>query len=66
MIGNTELHQLAEKGHTDAQYLLGVHYCMRNNRNLAQYWLTYAAHRGHSFATELLCELKKRNLNNDY
>lgn len=65
MIGNTELHRLAEKGHTDAQYLLGVRYCIRNNRYLAQYWLTYAANRGHSFANDLLCELNKRNLFND-
>jgi len=65
MIIDDALHHLAERGNKDAQYQLGVRYCMRNNRCLAHYWLTNAANQNHSIATDLLFELKKRNLFND-
>ena len=66
MITDDVLHHLADKGHKDAQYQLGVRYCIRNNRALAKYWLKHAAKQGHPIAKDLLLELKKRNLFNDY
>lgn len=66
MIIDDVLQRLADNGDINAQYLMGVRYCIRNNRPLATYWLKTAAKHGHLVAIDLLSELKKRNLFNGY
>ena len=65
MIIDDLLQQLADKGDINAQYLLGIRYCIRNNRPLAKYWLKIAAKQGHNVALELLSEFNKSHLLND-
>ena len=66
MIVDDVLQRLADNGDINAQYLLGIRYCIRNKYPLAQYWLRHAAKQGHIVATELLSELKKRSFFNEY
>ncbi len=49
-------------GDSQAQYKLGVIYCIKEDKKAAAYWLQVAAEQGNLKAQEFLHELNKRKI----
>ncbi len=56
------LERKAILGDSQAQYKLGVIYCVREDKKAAAYWLQVAAEQGNLKAQEFLHELNKRKI----
>ncbi len=56
------LERKAINGDCEAQYKLGVIYCIKEDKKSASYWLQVAAEHGHLRAREFLKELNKRKI----
>jgi TPR repeat protein len=52
----------AFEGNSDAQYQLGIRYCIRSTPRQAYYWLQRAAKQGNSNAVSLLEELRTQKI----
>jgi TPR repeat protein len=52
----------AAKGNSEAQYHLGLRFCIKSIPSQAFHWLEKASKQGHSQAKLLLEELSERNL----
>ncbi len=52
----------AADGESQAQYQLGLIFCIKENVYEAEYWFRLAAKNGHRYAKEVLKEMEEKNL----
>ncbi len=59
---NKKLLDRAANGESQAQYQLGLIFCVQENVYEAEYWIRLAAKNGHRYAKEVLREMEEKNL----
>ncbi len=56
------LRVLVREGVSEAEYQMGLHYCVQNDGGRAIYWLKRAAGKNHLVAVEVMLEMVDKGL----